>query len=196
MASSIISTTIDETYPVAGQDNDSQGFRDNFNIIKDNFAFAKDEIETLQSDTAKLNVDNAYDYNTQSELNLKQYTVQLTEANSAINLDYTFNNGQFVKFVAQGDLTLNITDWPAATQYAEIVFALYGNGSAAHTVIVSSDWTSPGNSQMLTDGNAAFGGASAVAVSTVTTTAKLVKAFTYDSGENVFLQYLGQYAEV
>ena len=25
---------IDQTFPVAGQDNDSQGFRDNFNIIR------------------------------------------------------------------------------------------------------------------------------------------------------------------
>ena len=36
MASNIVDTTIDETYPVAGVDNDSQGFRDNFNIIKTN----------------------------------------------------------------------------------------------------------------------------------------------------------------
>lgn len=196
MASSIISTTIDETYPVAGQDNDSQGFRDNFSIIKDNFAYAKSEIETLQDTTAKLDVDNAYDFNTQSQLNLKQYTVQQYTADSSINVDYTFNNGQFVKFTAQGDLTLNITDWPTNTQYAEIVFALFGNGSAAHDVSITSDWTSPGNSQLLTDGNAAFSGAATVTVSTVTTTAKLVKAFTYDEGANVFLQYLGQYAEV
>ena len=34
MASNIISTTINENFPIAGQDNDSQGFRDNFNVIK------------------------------------------------------------------------------------------------------------------------------------------------------------------
>ena len=37
MASNITYTTIDEQFPVAGQDNDSQGFRDNFSIIKENF---------------------------------------------------------------------------------------------------------------------------------------------------------------
>ena len=196
MASSIISTTIDETFPVAGQDNDSQGFRDNFNIIKDNFAYAKSEIEDLQDTTAKLNVDNSFDNNTQSQLNLKQYTVQLYDASSAVDVDYTFNNGHFLKFIAQGDLTLNITDWPTEDQYAEVTIALYGNGSAAHDVTISSSWTSPGNSQMLTDGNAAFGGGAVVSASTVTTTAKLVKAFTYDQGANVFLQYLGQFSEV
>ena len=49
MASSIIASTIDDTYPVAGQDNDSQGFRDNFNIIKTNFVEAKSNIEDLQN---------------------------------------------------------------------------------------------------------------------------------------------------
>ena len=34
MASNIDNTSIDATYPIAGQDNDSQGFRDNFTVIK------------------------------------------------------------------------------------------------------------------------------------------------------------------
>ena len=38
MASNINDTGVNKDYPVAGQDNDSQGFRDNFNVIKDNFA--------------------------------------------------------------------------------------------------------------------------------------------------------------
>lgn len=194
MASSIISTTIDETYPVAGQDNDSQGFRDNFTIIKDNFAAAKSEIETLQDTTAKLNADNGFDNNTQSQMNLKEYTVQLNESNSAVNVDYSFTNGQFVKFQAQGDLTINITDWPAVDQYAEIVFALVGNGTD-HTITISSDFTSPGNSQILTDSNPAFSGAS-LDVSAVTTTTNVIKAFTYNQGADVFLQYIGEFTEV
>lgn len=193
MASSIISTTIDETFPVAGQDNDSQGFRDNFTIIKDNFAFAKSEIETLQDTTAKLNADNNFNNNTQSQVNLKQYTVQLSEANSAVNVDYTFANGQFVSFQAQGNLTLNITGWPTVDQYAEIVFALVGNGSAAHNVTITSSWTAPGNSTMLAD---AVLTSNIIAVSTVTTTVKLVKAFTFDQGANVYLQSLGTFTEL
>ena len=52
MASNINDTGVNKDYPVAGQDNDSQGFRDNFNVIKDNFVAAKSEIETLQTNTA------------------------------------------------------------------------------------------------------------------------------------------------
>jgi len=49
MSSSINYTAIDEDYPVPGQDNNSQGFRDNFSAIKNGLQFAKTEIEELQN---------------------------------------------------------------------------------------------------------------------------------------------------
>ena len=49
MASSITTTNIDTTYPVAGQDNDSQGFRDNFTNIKTALDTASTEITDLES---------------------------------------------------------------------------------------------------------------------------------------------------
>ena len=60
MASNIDNTSIDATYPIAGQDNDSQGFRNNFSTIKNNFTAAKSEIEALQTNTAKLNETNDF----------------------------------------------------------------------------------------------------------------------------------------
>jgi hypothetical protein len=49
MASLINPSNIDVTYPIAGQDNDTQGFRDNFNNIKNNLTTAKNEISDIQS---------------------------------------------------------------------------------------------------------------------------------------------------
>ena len=49
MTSQINPNNIDGAYPVAGQDNDSQGFRDNFTNIKTNFGYASAEITDLQS---------------------------------------------------------------------------------------------------------------------------------------------------
>lgn len=49
MSSQVDPTIIDGTYPVAGQDNNSQGFRDNFTNIKTNLAYVKDELEDLQA---------------------------------------------------------------------------------------------------------------------------------------------------
>ena len=49
MTSAIDPNNLDGAYPVAGQDNNSQGFRDNFTNIKTNFQYAEDEINDLQS---------------------------------------------------------------------------------------------------------------------------------------------------
>ena len=49
MTSAINPNNIDGSYPVAGQDNNSQGFRDNFTNIKVNFQDAADEITDLQN---------------------------------------------------------------------------------------------------------------------------------------------------
>jgi hypothetical protein len=51
MASNINPNTINITYPIAGQDNDTQGFRDNFSNIKNNFAVALTEISALQANS-------------------------------------------------------------------------------------------------------------------------------------------------
>jgi hypothetical protein len=47
--SNINPNNINGSYPVAGIDNDSQGFRDNFTNIKNNMAFAASEITDLQN---------------------------------------------------------------------------------------------------------------------------------------------------
>lgn len=53
MASTINPGNIDILYPIAGQDNDTQGFRDNFRNIKNNLNTAKIEISDIQSTVAK-----------------------------------------------------------------------------------------------------------------------------------------------
>jgi hypothetical protein len=47
--SNINPQNIDGTYPIAGQDNDSQGFRDNFTNTINNFTFAAAELTDLQT---------------------------------------------------------------------------------------------------------------------------------------------------
>lgn len=192
MASSIISTTIDETFPVAGQDNDSQGFRDNFAIIKDNFAYAKTEIETLQNDTAKTNVDNSFNNNTLSVVNLEQHTQTAYDATSGISTstNVSFTQGHHFAIVAQADVTLTITDWPDTDQYAEMRFQIRGDGASARDV------TFAGAGTIYTDGNAAFGGGATLTLDIVTTEWQVVKAWTFNGGVSVFLEFIGTFNEV
>ena len=93
MASNINSDAIDALYPVAGQDNDSQGFRDNFSTIKNSLATAKTEITTLQNDTAKKNADNDFNGNKIQEANLISTTEQTYatgELTASQNISFIF----------------------------------------------------------------------------------------------------------
>ena len=76
MASNIsqYSINIDEAFPVAGVDNESQGFRDNFDLIKTALTVANAEITDLQDTTAKINADNAFAGNQISNADLLTVT--------------------------------------------------------------------------------------------------------------------------
>ena len=54
MTSTIDPSNIDNTYPVPGRTNATDGFRDNFSAIKQNFARAKSDIDSLNSDILDL----------------------------------------------------------------------------------------------------------------------------------------------
>lgn len=54
MTSNITPDSIDTNFPVASSDNNSQGFRDNFEAIRVNFAVAADEIGRLQNTSIRL----------------------------------------------------------------------------------------------------------------------------------------------
>lgn len=62
MTSQIVTSTLDEDFPTAGQDNDSQGFRDNFSVVKTGLETAASEISVLQATTAKLGSEEDNDF--------------------------------------------------------------------------------------------------------------------------------------
>ena len=73
MTTAITVTSIDGAFPVAGQDNDSQGFRDNFSQIKTQLTTAGTEITALQTNSAVTNADTDFNGHDQSELVLKDW---------------------------------------------------------------------------------------------------------------------------
>jgi hypothetical protein len=71
MTSAIVYNNIDITFPVAGQDNDSQGFRDNFTYIQQGLATAASEISTLQSNSLDKTVNGTFNGNVLDTVVLK-----------------------------------------------------------------------------------------------------------------------------
>ena len=48
---------LDTAFPVPGQDNDSQGFRDNFTVIDNNFTSTKARLEDLEANAVRIDRD-------------------------------------------------------------------------------------------------------------------------------------------
>ena len=69
--SAIVFSTINENFPTAGQDNDSQGFRDNFARIKTALSTAQTEITYLNTNSVDKTTNNDMGNNTLSNLILK-----------------------------------------------------------------------------------------------------------------------------
>lgn len=148
MASQIDATRIDETFPIAGQDNDTQGFRDNFNLIKSNLTTAAGEITALQTKTAGLNVseaDGGGDFNGQiiSNAVLKENTNSLLSggptASSAVTLNFTNANHQV--YQVDRNVEFRFEGFPTNNQASEFILELRGDGLANHTVSFFTDGT-------------------------------------------------------
>ena len=124
MASNINPNDIDATYPIAGQDNDSQGFRDNFTNIKTNFQYAENEISDLQSKVilkAALS-GGTLDNNMAGALlyaaKIQGFTGSIV-SNGALSGSVTLNYsaGHFQTITTTGSISLAFQNFPAAGAY-------------------------------------------------------------------------------
>jgi hypothetical protein len=123
--SNINYAAITTTYPVAGVDNDSQGFRDNFTAISAGLATAKTEITALQTNaiivadlaTSTTPVVNNLLQSTISNGLYKQFYGTYFDGGTvptSANIDLT--NGPVQKFTLSGTPTLTFTNWPVVGQ--------------------------------------------------------------------------------
>ena len=120
MASNINPNNIDGSYPVAGQDNNSQGFRDNFTNTKQNFQYAKEEINDLENQAVlkaalsgstldnNMNMGNIYNVVLNDVSTAK---IAATAASGAVVLNYASGQYQTVAPSA-GSIVLSFTNFP------------------------------------------------------------------------------------
>ena len=115
MASNIVPGNIDGTYPKAGQDNSSQGFRDNFNETKNNFTEAKTEIEDLQTNKASLNASSDFTNNEVTRAKFKNTSETIYAHGSVSSGAVTLNhgNGHYQTLTITADTTFAFTNFPS-----------------------------------------------------------------------------------
>ena len=189
MASTIISGTIDGAYPVAGVDNDTQGFRDNFTIIKTGLATASSEVTVLQANTAKLNATNDFNGSDITDANFSLNTEKYHNIGTVTTgMNISFLNGAYQSAavnLAEGSSTINfaLADWPDRDHVAKITVQLKGNDTAK-TVTFTVD----GGGTIKYDNN----------FPTPTTLDSsenplIIDFWTYNQGTTVYAEYRGQY---
>ena len=128
MASNINPTNIDGSYPIAGQDNDSQGFRDNFTNIRTNFTYSKMELEDLQRKSilktgltgTVLNNDMNYSvlYRPQMKATIESFREFPGTQNGSVTV--SFLDALVQRINTSGPLIINLTDFPAAGNWGSV----------------------------------------------------------------------------
>jgi hypothetical protein len=142
MASNINPNNIDGTYPVAGQDNNSQGFRDNFTNTKTNFQYAENEINDLQTNAilksalTGTTLDNdmlgSLVYNGVIA-DFGAIRLALGTVSGSVTIDYSL--GHFQTLTTSGSVSLNFTNFPGAG-VTGIVSVQVSVASVAHTLTI------------------------------------------------------------
>jgi hypothetical protein len=127
MTSQINPNNIDGAYPVAGQDNNSQGFRDNFTNTATNFQYAAAEITDLQNKAILKSALTGTTLNNNMLGSLLSNAVLsdmalLTEELGVLtgNVPVDYAAGQVYTVTTGGNISLVFTNWPDAGSYGWI----------------------------------------------------------------------------
>lgn len=175
---------IDALYPVAGVDNDSQGFRDNFNIIKTQLNNAATDLTTLDTNTAKKNAANDFSGNIITDATFIANTKEVNNigpVGASQNINWTDGDYQTITVTAN-PITLSFTSWGASDKLCKIRLQI-ATDNASNVV----------NFNAL--GGTLFKGPGFPASFTVSATDKraIVDFWTTNAGTTVFADYVGEY---
>lgn len=189
--STIVYETIDATYPVAGQDNNSQGFRDNFGLIKNALNVAKTEIGNLENNTAKLNDDNDFNGVILANAEIRRLSGTATVMSGVQNGAFGYweidtRDADYFYCTVTGNVTLRISNWPVDNLARNIKIRIDTDGNNAWNVTFASS----SNSYVLKT----FGFTKPTfALPQDTTQTHLFDITSIDGGDTLLINYIGPF---
>ena len=189
MTSQINANLIDATYPIAGQDNDTQGFRDNFSNIKIGLSTAGSEITDLQTRAVVVADEN----NDPASNNLLGSTISngvyaqfngivkvLNNTNGLTNI--SLNDGPLQVVSVIGNTNIVFADWPESGQFASVRVHIKGDGLDTYNITLATD-----------AGDVVYEESFPSLNLSATTDTKVFEAWTFSGGSEVFVRFLGNY---
>jgi hypothetical protein len=193
VTSNINFAAINENFPVAGQDNDTQTFRDNFDTIKTNFSSAKTEITDLQDNSARTDQDNDFLYNVVGSLTLQDAYLRKKDYGAAIitgTQDVSFKQAMYHIIKFGTNCAIQFTEFPVAAvdvtglgQMGKATLELYGDGTSRTITFTLTGST-------VLKKSAGFPGSLTV---TSATNPVIIEVWQH-STDTIFLNYLGVYS--
>ena len=207
MTSAINFTSINENFPVAGQDNDTQVFRDNFDTIKTSFQTAYTEVTALQAATEGLALD-AYDeveagvygsnFNNRiihSAVLQNSFERKFDGGNITAPLTIDYENGNYQVYRIGANTTIDFLNFPddesVPSKNGKVTLELYGDGnlggrtvtfSTSGGTVIKKNATFP-TTFTLTSAEAAAGAGNPV----------IIEVW-QNKGDRIFLNYVGQFS--
>ena len=190
MTSQINPNNINGEYPVAGQPNNTKGFRDNFTNTKTNFEYAADEITELQNKavlkqaltggTLDNNMNDALIYAAKIQ-DFSATSVQIATTLGLVSINYAA--GHYQRVTTTGSISLGFSNWPTNNS-AGWVRVVINITDPAHTVTLPAAEVSLG-----TTGIQGLSGSVITFAAAGTYTFEFVS---YDNGATITIQDLSR----
>ena len=183
--------SIDADYPRAGQDNDSQGFRDNFTKVKDELTNAHADLTALDTNAVKNNdaitnmQGNTINNVVITQGSQKFYSGGVLSSAGVRPVSYEIATYHSYTINSTG-ITLQLADWPTSGKYAEVVIELRGRSQAD---TVTFDTENSGSIKVAT-------GFAHPATIDDNIHPYIYRFWTIDGGQTVYGEYLGEFDTV
>jgi hypothetical protein len=200
VASNINYLSINENFPVAGQDNDTQVFRDNFDTIKTSLRNAKEEITDLQGDTAKVNVDNDFELNKIQRALLQNNRTQKFDGGAVTATPTTidYENANYQIYRVGANLSMDFLNFPGDPVFTsevtpigmgKVTLELYGDGTKRLVTFSTS-----GGTVIKKNGFPALTEVGSHDFEVSSTTDPVFIEVWRHSEDNIFIRYIGQFS--
>ena len=183
--------SIDTAYPVAGQDNDSQGFRDNFSNIKQALDNAKSALATVEGTAPSKQSANDFNDNIISKAIFRDTAMAAPSAETIAgetNVDY--QSGHYRRLILTTEKndtnTVVVTNWAPAEGLGHMMLEVRSNNTNQKFLNFS---TPTGN--ILTD--ATNLNLSSDFDLTDTDARYIFEVWSPDQGSNIFIYYVGAF---
>lgn len=133
------SNQINVNFPVAGEDNDSQGFRSNFSRIQNAFLSASKEITELQINSVRLNDQNDFGDNVIKRASSQGASEVVNDAGSfdgtTASITVNYEEGSYQQFsVDPAEYVFTVDNWPPSGKLGTIRLEITPTSASTTTV--------------------------------------------------------------